>query len=94
MNTFLPSYDKMMYMEKIGGNDWILLAPELSVLHDNGIGDSELKYIHPDGRVLLIQETFPVTVLTKYIQIQSIKVLIIMLFLEISLMIYWMSKGG
>ena len=58
LNTFLPSYDKMMYMEKIGGNEWILLAPELSVLHDNGIGDSELKYIHPDGREVVYTRDF------------------------------------
>lgn len=41
-----PTYSEVT----ASGSPWILLPPEESVYHDNGIGKPELKYIHPDGR--------------------------------------------
>lgn len=42
--------------EELEGADseWQLLPTEMSVFHDNGVGEPELKYIHPDGREAVI----------------------------------------
>ena len=45
-NINLPSYGQATGE----GSQWNLLSPEESVFHDDGVGNAELKYIHPDGR--------------------------------------------
>lgn len=46
LNTNLPSYDTATGR----GSDWQKLSAAQSIFHDNGVGDPELKFIHPDGR--------------------------------------------
>ena len=41
-----PTYDQA----RAQGSGWQLLGPAQSIYHDNGVGQPELKYIHPSGR--------------------------------------------
>jgi hypothetical protein len=41
-----PTYDQV----RTQGSGWQLLGPSQSIYHDNGVGQPELKYIHPSGR--------------------------------------------
>lgn len=41
-----PTYEEV----KADNSGWILLPGNQSIYHDNGVGESEEKYIHPDGR--------------------------------------------
>jgi len=41
-----PTYDQA----RAQGSGWQLLGPSQSIYHDNGVGQPELKYIHPSGR--------------------------------------------
>ena len=46
LNQPYPSYEEVTAENSL----WILLPPEQSIYHDNGVGAPEKKYIHPDGR--------------------------------------------
>lgn len=45
-NGVHPTYDQA----RAQGSGWELLGPKQSIYHDNGVGQPELKYIHPSGR--------------------------------------------
>ena len=46
LNGQAPSYEEISAPD----SGWYLLPPELSIYHDNGKGNPEEKYVHPDGR--------------------------------------------
>lgn len=48
-NIITESFDNIMDSSENGG-DWTLLPDSMSVYHQNGKGDSELKFICNDGR--------------------------------------------
>ena len=45
LNGQHPSYEEVT----ASGSEWMLLPPEESIYHDNGIGNLEEKYVLPDG---------------------------------------------
>ena len=45
-NGNLPTYDQATGR----GSQWQQLSADQSVFHDNGVGEAELKFIHPGGR--------------------------------------------
>ena len=45
-NGNLPTYDQANSPD----SQWQLLSADQSIFHDNGVGNAESKFIHPDGR--------------------------------------------
>ena len=56
-NSPLPTYEEA----KTKGSGWLLCDEKESIFHDNGKGEKEKKYVHPDGREVVFDgDTFEV----------------------------------
>ena len=52
------SYEDILKESKIEGGKWRLLLPEMSIYHQNDVGDPELKFICEDGREAVFSKDF------------------------------------
>ena len=57
-NIITESFDEIYESSQSKNGDWTLLTPDMSILHQNGMGDAELKFICKDGREAVFTKDF------------------------------------
>lgn len=57
-NIITESYDEILESSRKPDGDWTLLDYNMSIYHQNGIGEAELKFINKDGREAVFTKDF------------------------------------